>query len=212
MVEFNDVVFQKIGITIAKLDKDTLQEIKDLVINRRHELHKDAKPTLVGALKEEKEIPIEFLPDNFKQILQDGLVAHVRSYVNGIKTFDINCLGVWVNYQEKGDYNPLHEHSGDLVFVLWIKVPFNIHDEREYPSIKNSKAVSFAAGFGLVYHNPFGNLTQEVLPVDKDWEGSLVIFNSKFSHLVYPFFTSDDVRISMSGNFSLINVTRTNTW
>ena len=42
----------------------------------------------------------------------------------------------------------------------------------------------------------------ETLPlfIDKTWEGTIVMFPSWLNHSVYPFYTSDDYRISISGN------------
>jgi hypothetical protein len=36
--------------------------------------------------------------------------------------------------------------------------------------------------------------------VDKEWEGKIALFPAKLNHLVYPFYTSDEPRISISGN------------
>ena len=41
------------------------------------------------------------------------------------------------------------------------------------------------------------------LPVDKTWEGMMLMFPSKLHHSVYPFYTSDEKRISVSGNISI---------
>ena len=40
------------------------------------------------------------------------------------------------------------------------------------------------------------------IPVEKGWEGKLVMFPSLLMHSVTPFRTSDDYRISISGNLS----------
>ena len=41
-----------------------------------------------------------------------------------------------------------------------------------------------------------------VLPIDKAWEGTMILFPSSLNHNVYPFYTSDDYRISISGNLN----------
>jgi hypothetical protein len=41
------------------------------------------------------------------------------------------------------------------------------------------------------------------LPVDKTFEGKIAFFPSKLSHCVYPFYSSDGIRISISGNIKL---------
>jgi hypothetical protein len=36
--------------------------------------------------------------------------------------------------------------------------------------------------------------------VESGWEGTIVMFPSKLLHIVYPFQTSDDYRVSIAGN------------
>ena len=36
--------------------------------------------------------------------------------------------------------------------------------------------------------------------VDKDMEGEIIVFDSKLLHVVYPFYTSNDYRMSLAGN------------
>ena len=52
----------------------------------------------------------------------------------------------------------------------------------------------------LVYTDVFGQIAVNNLRVDKSYEGTIIIFKSNLRHLVYPFHTSDDYRISISGN------------
>ena len=32
---------------------------------------------------------------------------------------------LWVNFQKKHEFNPLHNHSGLFSFVIWVKIPYN---------------------------------------------------------------------------------------
>ena len=47
-----------------------------------------------------------------------------------------------------------------------------------------------------------GDIFPLELDVDKSFEGQMVMFPSKLQHLVYPFYTSDDYRITVSGNIN----------
>ena len=59
----------------------------------------------------------------------------------------------------------------------------------------------FRAGmFAFFFSDPSGKITQEALPVDKSWEGKVALFPANLNHCVYPFYTSDEYRISISGN------------
>ena len=43
----------------------------------------------------------------------------------------------------------------------------------------------------------------KMLDVDNEYEGKIMMFPSSLVHCVYPFYTSDDYRISLSGNIWL---------
>jgi hypothetical protein len=45
-----------------------------------------------------------------------------------------------------------------------------------------------------------GAVGQHIIEADRSYENKMIIFPSSLQHCVYPFFTSDDYRISLSGN------------
>ena len=54
--------------------------------------------------------------------------------------------------------------------------------------------------------NQLGNITSHAVPADNEWEGKMALFPAQLNHQVYPFYTSDEYEISISGNvgFSII--------
>ena len=107
---------------------------------------------------------------------------------------------VWVNMQKKLEVNPLHNHDGTLSFVAWLHVPFKLEDERNMENCKNSRTVELSSTFQFVYTTALGNIANCPMFVESGWEGKIVMFPSKLLHMVYPFQTSDDYRISIAGN------------
>ena len=107
---------------------------------------------------------------------------------------------VWVNMQKKLEVNPLHNHDGTLSFVAWLHVPFKLEDERNMPNCKNSRTVELASTFQFVYTTALGTIANCPMFVESGWEAVIVMFPSKLLHMVYPFQTSDDYRISIAGN------------
>ena len=107
---------------------------------------------------------------------------------------------VWVNMQKKLEVNPLHNHDGTLSFVAWLYVPFKLEDERNMPNCKNSRTVQLASTFQFVYTTALGTIANAPMFVESGWEARIVMFPSKLLHMVYPFQTSDDYRISIAGN------------
>ena len=41
------------------------------------------------------------------------------------------CDSLWVNYQKQHDFNPLHNHRGNLSFVSYLNVPEELKTEKE---------------------------------------------------------------------------------
>ena len=113
---------------------------------------------------------------------------------------DLKVESVWVNMQKKLEVNPLHNHDGTLSFVAWLYVPFQLEDERNMENCKNSRTVELASTFQFVYTTALGTIANCPLFVEKGWEGRICMFPAKLLHMVYPFQTSDDYRISIAGN------------
>ena len=113
---------------------------------------------------------------------------------------NLKVESVWVNMQKKLEVNPLHNHDGTLSFVAWLYVPFKLEDERNMENCKNSRTVQLSSTFQFVYTTALGTIANCPMFVESGWEGRIVMFPSKLLHLVYPFQTSDDYRISIAGN------------
>ena len=107
---------------------------------------------------------------------------------------------VWVNMQKKLEVNPLHNHDGTLSFVAWLHVPFKLEDERNMENCKNSRTVELTSTFQFVYTTALGTIVNMPMFVESGWEARIVMFPASLLHIVYPFQTSDDYRISIAGN------------
>jgi len=100
---------------------------------------------------------------------------------------------LWVNYMKQHEYNPPHDHSDQLSFVIFLKVPEEItKEQKEYKGKSGGPgSLSFLYGEG----NRQAITYQSVHPN----EGDMFIFPAWMKHYVAPFY-SDVTRISVSGN------------
>jgi len=109
---------------------------------------------------------------------------------------------IWVNLQRAGEFLPLHNHSGLYSFVIWTTVPYSMSDEKDNTAnpdlIKNR-----TANFEFVYTDALGKVNTYPVPVDKSLEGKICIFPAELQHQVYPFYSSNGVRVSVAGNYRL---------
>jgi hypothetical protein len=106
---------------------------------------------------------------------------------------------VWANFQQKHEFNPMHTHSGIYSFVIWIKIPFDRNEELQKAPGRRSSDPK-AGAFEFVYPTSLGTVMSHQFPMAKDLEGKIVLFPAMLSHQVYPFYTADGYRISVSGN------------
>jgi hypothetical protein len=131
-----------------------------------------------------------------------GLNAH-PNILEGGKNPDLKLNSAWVNFQQKGEFNPLHNHTGLYSFVLWYKIPYYLNiEDMAGPGRKSKNQLS--GKFQFHYTNILGNITGAALPIDNKWEGQILLFPSLLSHSVYPFYSSNDYRISIAGNLFLV--------
>ena len=167
------------------------------------------KEKLAGAIEQEYRIyESTHLLEKFIQevvpIYWKSVGNHERANDHHIIRVNEGQKDIWVNFSKKGEYNPLHTHSGLLSFVLWYKMPFIIEDEKNLP-IVNVGTVNTGAcfQFNFLEMDSKGAIGQHTIEADRSYENKMIIFPSNLQHCVYPFFTSDDYRISLSGNIEV---------
>jgi len=193
-VYFKDLVYVKSKVSSSTL-KELKQEAKFILENSNQ--FKKHNNRLAGNLEK------EYIPHKSQEILRPYLISfanefHKHSTENEhYPQWDIKDL--WINFQKKHEHNPLHNHSGVLSFVIWIQIPYSLKDELLHPNCINSNAPSNSL-FEFVFTNFLGKVSTSDIHLDKSWEGTIIMFPSSLNHMVYPFYTSDEYRISISGN------------
>ena len=158
---------------------------------------KDYRPNLAGIIKEEYayEDRDNYVPEisQFLGVYDQAFQKWKNQEYKQQPEYILNSL--WVNYMKKSEYNPPHDHSDYLSFVIFLKVPEEITKEQE-EFVGNSAgpgSLSFLYGDG----NRQSITYQSVKPKDRD----IFIFPAWIKHYVAPFY-SDVTRISVSGNIS----------
>lgn len=200
--------FDNVGFLFADLPENIFSIVKQRCadIQANPELARPANSTLAGAI--EKEYYIDGLTDQLEPYL-DWLSNQYDSHFHYTHTVDRMDIGtrswkfgldrMWANFQKKHEFNPVHNHAGTLSFVIWVKIPYDLAEEFEQSKEFNDYPKTTSC-FQFLVINTMGQIANHTLPVDKSWEGKIIMFPSKMMHTVYPFYTSDDYRISVSGN------------
>ncbi len=108
---------------------------------------------------------------------------------------------LWVNFQKKGEFQPIHNHGGIFSFVIWMDIPYHYKDEAKLPFAKSNSHIPPGGNFSFLTAS---GTSREVKPTNiemsPEMNGYCCFFPSDLCHQVYPFYTSDKDRISISGN------------
>lgn len=171
----------------------------------------DCRETLAGHINQEYYLS---MGNNIKYLTETMSGEYDKIFLNGISPFmdnfsyskkgtnplqvKYNLTNLWVNYSKKYDFNPVHSHYGIYSFVIWVKIPYDLNEEKKvYNKLNGNSQTSL---FNFYYTDFLGKMQAIHLNVDKTWEWKMVFFPSQLNHSVHPFYTSDDYRISISGN------------
>jgi len=209
-IQFNRLNAQD-WFAFNKLPTNYINHLKSL-IDQSLSNKIDYSQNLAGNISESLLLadPSDFVLKNFigdylkhpevSPVLQNTANFKLQSFPSiATKPLKYSLDGFWVNFQKKYEFNPIHSHNGLFSFVIWMQIPYDLKDEHHlaFTSKANEKVASCFA-----FIDSTGNTS--VIPVDKSYEGVMCLFPSTLKHMVYPFYTSDKFRISVSGNVTLV--------
>ena len=171
---------------------------------------------LVGKVHKEIQIPISNKEDSdyCKDVIKLGCVTYLKQMIrdkrafisnsvilhnnqggsSNVKEDNINISQTWIVSQYKGEYNPWHQHSGNVSGVIYLKIPKDMDKfyekelEDHYP----------CSGMIQFMHGEKQSLRSDTLTF-KPEVGKMLLFPSWLKHSVFPFYV-DGERRSMSFN------------
>ena len=211
MSDFNYHVqwFKSPGYLLAEVPPAVVEELQHSINTVSKTPETDARGTLRGHIEEEWTLPLSKEISAFTRCLSYEYIKQfdfqpamgVAETMREINKCDFKLQRLWVNFQSKYDFNPLHIHSGLFSFVIWVQVPYDLEEERKRYKTNGNET----AAFMFQYNTALGGLDTEYLYIDKTWEWKIAFFPARLNHGVNPFYTSDDHRISISGNLYVID-------
>jgi hypothetical protein len=175
-----------------------LEEERKIILEEGARCRKDKKldfrHKLAGHIKEEYALDD---PLKIAKILKKYFEAYTIGYNQwrgeGSVKPNFKLTALWINYMKAGEFNPPHDHSGDLSFVIYPSVPQEIIDE-----CKAFKGTMRGPG-GVSWMYGEGNRQCISAVHQLPNSGDMYIFPASLKHWVFPF-KSDVERISISGN------------
>ena len=199
--------FDNIGFINSKFSDEQLLPVRKEIekIQNNFTSAVSVNNTLIGNIKKEFRLNEckSHIQDLITPLINEFLINH-PDYLGSVSvlTNELPCVldDPWVNFQEKHEFNPPHNHTGIFSFVIWIKIPYSFEEEKKQFYKTLDRNISPGC-FCFQYVNILGQIESYIIPADKTYENCVMVFPSKMMHSVNPFYTSDDYRISVSGNF-----------
>jgi len=197
------------GYLLTKLSEEQLAPIwREVRAIQEAWSAEPANNLLVGNIRQEYQLSEcrDFTADMLGPYIQEYLeyfeYNRPLAQLNGSLDMRLCERDLWVNFQKKHEFNPVHDHSGVMSFVIWLQIPYTFEEEYRAGPGRDSR-LPVNGDFTIHWTDSAGNIRNHSLLVDSSKEGYLCMFPSYTMHSVYPFFSSDDYRITVAGNFRL---------
>lgn len=173
---------------------------------------KKANQFLVGDIKEEY-----YLRNEDAEVVMDGIYPELHNFIQwwhseleknplyntDLPRYDLELQSLWCNLQKAGEYNPLHNHAGDISFVFYPHIP----DELALETTEINSLIPGAINFHYAdkqSNSLVNDLGLDLTPIDCHTHlpktGELFVFPSWLKHSVFAFKTPNITRWSIAGN------------
>ena len=110
--------------------------------------NKDYRSNLAGHIREEYAMDRKKFETFFTPIFHLYHGAW-RNFTGDLKNEPVKYLlkSLWVNFQKQYEYNPLHDHSEALSFVIYLKIAEALKKEnKEYPGVQVALCLAMEKG------------------------------------------------------------------
>ena len=129
---------------------------------------------------------------------------HYEVVVSGIRPapeFKLNKL--WVNYQKQYEFNPPHSHGGMFSFVVFMKIPTHWKEQHALPICSDSNTPC-ASNFCFLLGTRNGGVELINFSLGPEDRGKMLFFPAWLCHEVFPFYGTEEERVTISGNIILV--------
>jgi len=184
-------------VTKFKLENNFSKELLD----RGRKCKEDARSILAGILDREflyGQEDINWFCEKFSPYLNRHM-NFLNHYHNKMFEVNLHLDKLWINFMDKQESNPLHIHSGNISFVIYLKIPEALKKENEKYIGTDTGGPGAIKFFNSLSNDEMNIGRHSIFPE----ENTVFIFPATLNHMVVPFKTEDE-RISVSGNFHFI--------
>ena len=112
--------------------------------------------------------------------------------LNSFLDYDLDIFANWLVYQKGDNFNPIHNHTGDISGVFYLDCPEDVINKEWQHGQSKQAGLDILCNDGSLFH---------IRPIP----GTGVLFPSLTNHCAYPYKSKLDVtRLSASFNAKII--------
>lgn len=188
------VILDNVGYIETNLSKEKYNSLLKECLNKK------PKKKMTSGLTNEGVPNHYYITDKknlhiIKNVVSSLIEEHKKQFPLYIETFNFLKKDVsfyfrdpWINFQKQNEFFPLHNHDGVYSYNIWIKIPYDSTDKK------------YSGNFEFIYNSTLGKTHHQSIKLSNRDEGKIILFPSALEHLVYPFYSNNKTRMSISGN------------
>ena len=180
----------------GKLSLKFIKKINDEFDLKTKLKMEDYSSKLASQIKNELKLSNSFVAKYLFKEIEKNIIKFLKNEkINNIKK--IKILNFWIVRQFKGEYNPVHYHSGDISGVGYIRLPIGMTKNKyvNNKKIKTNGTIDFINGQRSFLSKSIFNIVPKI--------GELILFPNYLMHTAYPFNIKGERR-SFSFNAKII--------
>ena len=180
----------------GKLSLKFIKKINDEFDLKNSLRMEDYSSKLASQIKNELKLSNSFVAKYLFKEIEKNIIKFLKNEkIKNIKK--IKILNFWIVRQFKGEYNPVHYHSGDISGVGYIKLPIGMTKNKyvNNKKIKTNGTIDFINGQRSFLSKSIFNIVPKI--------GELILFPNYLMHTAYPFNIKGERR-SFSFNAKII--------
>ena len=77
--------------------------------------------------------------------------------MNFVEVDQMKMDNIWVNFQKKHQWLPMHMHNALYSFIIYINIPYNLEEELNHPDFQTAKTGSC---INFIYNNVVGRISK----------------------------------------------------
>ncbi len=208
---------------ITKNIKNKVNQLKNVCESIiKDKFSKDNRSSLLGEIKKGSQLDIGNLNNEYiidlKKDIMDAASIYIKLYQYKLQNYSIELDAIWIVNQLATDYNPIHIHENSksdygLSGFIHINLPETINKVKNMENLcdVNSRGAKGChdgvtsliwKGQGTKIHKKSFQYPGIIeCPLET---GLIYIFPSWLDHTVYPFFNTDESRITIAYNISVV--------